>query len=117
MNGNSMGQGQVLGSGVAYASGYGTDKYAAAEQLRSAEIPHQMQMMENALKDCMQGVDVLGAKLEGSVMRSAPPAAASGCGAPIAVPATPYGHRLQELVSVAAMLNERIQSLSARLEV
>jgi hypothetical protein len=110
-----MNQGQMSGNFAPDQFASGAARLGAAD-VRQAEIPHQMQILENTLKGCAQGLDTLSAKLEGSVMRSTPPQT-SGANSPTPVPSTPYGSRLQELASFAAILNERIQSLSARLEV
>jgi hypothetical protein len=111
--------GQVIGTGAAlgYASGnYAGDAAKVCEQ-RAAEIPQELDRLERTLKGCDQGLDTLAVKLESSVMRSQPPQPCATANAPSAVPQTPYGSRLQELVTFAAILNERIQSINARLEV
>jgi hypothetical protein len=86
-----------------------------AETARQAEIPHQIEKLERTLKGCMQGLDTLGAKLEGSVMRSEVPS--EGKAEPAGIQATTLGTILQNLTHVAAHLNARIQSMAQRLEV
>lgn len=112
--------GQIIGTGSAtlgYASS-NRDRDAQVCEQRTAEIPHELERLERTLRGCEQGMETLVGRLEGSVMRCEPPTpACTGQSGPIAVPQTPYGSRLQELVSFAAILNERIQSINARLEV
>jgi hypothetical protein len=88
------------------------------EAQKQAEIPYQLERLERTLQGCLQGVENLGARLESSVMRREPLSPTADCdGAIKAGPSTPYGSRLHDLAGVAAIINERIQSLSARLEV
>lgn len=88
------------------------------ESARQAEIPHQLEKLERTLNGCMNGLDVMGAKLEGSVMRSEPPSPVGNDSNKIAgAPATAVGGTLQNLCNYAARLNERIASMTARLEV
>jgi hypothetical protein len=86
---------------------------------RQAEIPSEFERLERTLKGCLQGVENLAERLQASVMRSEPPSPIgnAACSTPTATPQTPYGSRLQELTSTAAIINARIQSLNARLEV
>lgn len=110
---------QMIGTGAlsGYTGDYDRSAAKVCEQ-RAAEIPHEMDRLERTLKGCDQGLDTLAGKLEASVMRTQPPSpVAAGQSNPTAVPQTPYGSRLQEMVSFAAVLNERIQSINARLEV
>jgi hypothetical protein len=97
------------------ATGYASD--ARKEPQREAEIPHQMERLERTLKGCLQGLEGLGARLEGSVMRSEPPSATAVERLATAAPITPHASRLHDMAGVAAIINERIQSMSARLEV
>lgn len=107
-----------LGDARYSASGsVGGSVIGAVEQQRAAEIPHELERLERTLKGIGQGVETLTGKLESSVMRSEPPSDCKNASTPSAVPQTPYGSRLQELVSFAAILNERIQAINARLEV
>lgn len=110
MNGQAIGMAQ--GAQMGYAN-----KPLGTVEARQAEIPHQMQMLENTLKGCYQGLDTLADRLESSVMRTLPPAPGANPTQPTAVAQTPHGSRLQEMTSAAAIVNERIQSLIARLEV
>jgi hypothetical protein len=92
---------------------------AAVEQARQAEIPHQLEKLECTMNGCMSGLEVLSAKLEGSVMRSEQPSPTGkdSVSQIIGAPATAIGGALQNLCSYAARLNERIASMTARLEV
>lgn len=111
---------QLIGNGYGakIQSEYPGLRPAQPEAARAAEIPHELERLERTLKGCDQGLDTLAGKLEASVMRSQPPSpVATGQSNPTAVPQTPYGSRLQELVAFAAVLNDRIQSINARLEV
>lgn len=112
--------GQMIGTGAALGSAAGNtyfDRGAPKVDQRAAEIPHELERLERTLKGCDQGLDTLAGKLEASVMRTQPPQPCATGSTPSAVPQTPYGSRLQELVTFAAILNDRIQSINARLEV
>ena len=95
----------------------GLDNYSAGQavEARQAEIPNQMEALERTLKGCLQGLDVLGAKLENSVMR--PECASEGADAPSPPNATAIGGYLRSMTQIAAHLNARIQSMTQRLEV
>jgi hypothetical protein len=111
--------GQIVGTGGYAAAGqmaYDRAATLGGNDVRQAEIPHQMSMLEGMLKGCLQGLDTLDERLGSTVMRSQPPMPCTDP-KPQAVPNTPYGARLQELVSAAEMVNERIHSLTARLEI
>lgn len=112
---------QLIGSsyGAKLSSEYHALRPAQQEAARAAEIPHELERLERTLKGCEQGLATLAGRLESSVMRSEPPSPVGNAamGGPTAVPQTPYGSRIQELVSFAAVLNDRIQSINARLEV
>jgi hypothetical protein len=101
------------------------EKMAAAAQydsgrlngpVREPEIPHQMERLERALKDCHQAVESLGARLESTVMRSEPPTPTGGQLA-TAAPSTPHASRLHDMATLASMLRGRIESITMRLEV
>jgi hypothetical protein len=113
-----MNQGQMIGgyAAIGGAAGYGADAKLCEAQ-RQAEIPHQMERLSRTLEGCLKGLEVLGEKLEASVMRGEPPQNAGQNGITAAVPSTPYGSRLYELTSLAAIVSARIESLSQRLEV
>jgi hypothetical protein len=87
----------------------------AIEAARQPEIPHQLEKLERTLEGCMSGLENLGAKLEGSVMRSE--AASDSAKEPSGIQSTTLGTALQQLTNTAARINARIQSMSARLEV
>jgi hypothetical protein len=110
-----MNYGQIGGNRADQFSGYEPKTVGIQEAQRQAEIPHQIEKLERTLKGCMQGLDTLGAKLEGSVMRSEVPSDSKA--EPAGIQATTLGTILQNLTNVAARLNERIQSMAARLEV
>lgn len=85
---------------------------------RQLEIPHQLERLERTLKGCMQGLDTLNDRLSTSILASEPPNKTSDPrgGELMAAPRSHLGSRIQELTSVTAMVNERIQGLIARLE-
>ena len=89
----------------------------ATEQVRQAEIPHQLEKLERTLKGCMQGLESLGARLEASVMRGEATSPADIAKEQDVLPFTGLGAHIRTLTSVAAEINARIQSISARLEV
>lgn len=101
--------------------GYGDAKLALGscdQQVRAAEIPHELEHLERTLKGCEQGLEMLIGRLEGSVMRCEPPSPVDvGQIGPNAATQTPVGTRIRELVNVAALMNHRIQAINARLEV
>jgi hypothetical protein len=112
MNGqNIIGNTYNSGGQLGYAAGA-----TLGNDVRQAEIPHQMSMLEGMLKGCLQGLDTLDSRLGSTVMRSQPPMPCTEQ-KPQGVPNTPYGARLQELTAMAEMVNERIHSLTARLEI
>lgn len=103
-----------MDKGTGGSIGY-RDPPAMVAETRQAEIPNQMEALERTLKGCLQGLDVLGAKLENSVMR---PENTNDCAQEPSPPnATAMGGYLRSMTQVAAHLNARIQSMTQRLEV
>jgi hypothetical protein len=98
-------------------SGLAPSDYGACEAQRQAEIPHQLERLGRTLEGCLKGLEVLSMKLESSVMRCEPPSTVGCDNAITAGPTTPYGSRLHDFASMAANINARIESLTARLEV
>lgn len=87
---------------------------ASVDVKREAEIPHQLECLERTLKGCMQGLETLVERL-GGVMRPDEPSSMTD--AAVAAPVTQLAMRLQSLAGVAELVNSRIQSITARLEV
>jgi L-rhamnose isomerase len=54
---------------------FGSLTAAQQQDVRTTEIPHQMECVERTLKGCEQGLETLEAKLLGSVLRQQPPTA------------------------------------------
>jgi len=82
-----------------------------------SEIPHQLECLERTLKGCFQGLDTLSSQLESSVMRPEPPSPVGKETSAEALPNTPLGSQLRDLVRTAAQINARIESITQRLEV
>lgn len=111
---------QMIGTGAAlgYASGSYNEARVQTEQVRAAEIPHELERLERTLESCHKELSEFAMRLEGTVMRTEPPSpAATGSNQLTAAPSTTYGARLSDMTATAAMLCARIQSMNQRLEV
>jgi hypothetical protein len=111
MYGNEMKQAYPNGGGAMAGLAVG-----AIEQKRQLEVPNQLETLERNIKGCVQGVEHMESRLGESILRPMGPQSAGTPPSPSAVQSTSLSNRLQDMNSGLSILNERIQSLIARLE-
>jgi hypothetical protein len=105
---NALAQGAIRG-------GYNPGAIAAAEA-RQLEVPHQLEMLDRNIKGIAQGIDHLESRLSESILRPVAPQAQANATSPVPVQNSHVGSRMQDANTLLALLNERVQSLIARLE-
>jgi hypothetical protein len=108
---HAMNQSGVLGA----STGYAGDRIPQ-DAARPLEVPRQLEMLERNITGLRQGLDTLEDRLGTSILRQQPPKS-EGPGGPVPVPSTPLARSLDEFNCGLAALNDRVQSLIARLEV
>lgn len=91
---------------------------ALGMEQRQLEIRHELDRLGQTLEGCLQGLDTLSHRLGESVMRGEASAPSSGSNEKLrGAPATALGAQIADMATMAAMVNDRIQSITSRLEV
>jgi hypothetical protein len=99
-------------------SSYGNKALAGSQvdNMRQAEVPHQIDMLQRNARGLSEVVGHIEARL-GGIVRPEPPANVPDKTQPRSVPATGVGSQMQDINDELVAVRVRAESLLARLEV